>query len=57
MFVTVSILVVYLLKGIGAYFSSYLMEGLGHRVVLDHQLQGTCICADAPGVESVVTAR
>ncbi len=33
-FVTVSILVVYLLKGIGAYFSSYLMEGLGHRVVM-----------------------
>ena len=32
--VTVSILVVYLLKGIGAYFSSYLMEGLGHRVVM-----------------------
>ena len=24
----------YLLKGIGAYFSSYLMEGLGHRVVM-----------------------
>ncbi len=33
-FVTVSILVVYLFKGIGAYFSSYLMEGLGHRVVM-----------------------
>src|SRR5688500_7804096 len=33
-FVTVAILVVYLLKGIGAYFSSYLMEGLGHRVVM-----------------------
>ena len=25
---------VYLLKGLGAYFSSYLMEGLGHRVVM-----------------------
>ena len=24
----------YLLKGLGAYFSSYLMEGLGHRVVM-----------------------
>ena len=33
-FVTVAILVVYLLKGIGAYFSTYLMEGLGHRVVM-----------------------
>ncbi len=33
-FVTVAILVVYLFKGIGAYFSSYLMEGLGHRVVM-----------------------
>ena len=32
--VTVSILVIYLLKGLGAYFSSYLMEGLGHRVVM-----------------------
>ena len=32
--VTVSILVIYLLKGIGSYFSSYLMEGLGHRVVM-----------------------
>ena len=32
-FVTSAILVVYLLKGLGAYFSSYLMEGLGHRVV------------------------
>jgi hypothetical protein len=35
--------------------------GLGRRdglaTVLDHQLQGTCICADPPGVESVVTAR
>jgi len=32
--VTASILVIYLLKGIGSYFSSYLMEGLGHRVVM-----------------------
>ncbi len=32
--VTASILVVYFLKGIGSYFSSYLMEGLGHRVVM-----------------------
>jgi subfamily B ATP-binding cassette protein MsbA len=32
--VTASILVIYLLKGLGAYFSSYLMEGLGHRVVM-----------------------
>ena len=32
--VTVSILVIYLLKGLGGYFSSYLMEGLGHRVVM-----------------------
>ena len=32
--VTVSILIVYLLKGLGSYFSSYLMEGLGHRVVM-----------------------
>lgn len=32
--VTASILVIYLAKGIGAYFSSYLMEGLGHRVVM-----------------------
>lgn len=33
-FVVTAILVVYLVKGIGAYFSSYLMEGLGHRVVM-----------------------
>jgi subfamily B ATP-binding cassette protein MsbA len=33
-FVTVAILVIYLLKGVGGYFSSYLMEGLGHRVVM-----------------------
>jgi subfamily B ATP-binding cassette protein MsbA len=33
-FVISAILIVYLLKGIGAYFSSYLMEGLGHRVVM-----------------------
>jgi subfamily B ATP-binding cassette protein MsbA len=32
--IAVAILVVYLLKGLGAYFSSYLMEGLGHRVVM-----------------------
>ncbi|HEX7283624.1 MAG TPA: ABC transporter transmembrane domain-containing protein [Vicinamibacterales bacterium] len=32
--VTASILVIYLLKGLGSYFSSYLMEGLGHRVVM-----------------------
>ncbi len=32
--ITAAILVVYLLKGIGSYFSSYLMEGLGHRVVM-----------------------
>src|ERR687898_2068221 len=32
--VTVAILAVYLLKGLGAYFSSTLMEGLGHRVVM-----------------------
>jgi subfamily B ATP-binding cassette protein MsbA len=33
-FVTAAILVIYFLKGIGSYFSSYLMEGLGHRVVM-----------------------
>jgi ABC-type multidrug transport system fused ATPase/permease subunit len=33
-FIAGAILVVYLLKGLGAYFSSYLMEGLGHRVVM-----------------------
>jgi subfamily B ATP-binding cassette protein MsbA len=32
--VTASILIIYLLKGLGSYFSSYLMEGLGHRVVM-----------------------
>lgn len=32
--IAVAILVAYLLKGLGAYFSSYLMEGLGHRVVM-----------------------
>ena len=34
MLVTISILAIYLLKGLGGYFSSYLMEGLGHRVVM-----------------------
>jgi subfamily B ATP-binding cassette protein MsbA len=33
-FIAQAILVVYLVKGVGAYFSSYLMEGLGHRVVM-----------------------
>ena len=33
-FIAVAIVVVYLVKGLGAYFSSYLMEGLGHRVVM-----------------------
>lgn len=33
-FIATAILIVYLVKGIGAYFSSYLMEGLGHRVVM-----------------------
>ena len=32
--VTVAIVVLYFLKGLGSYFSSYLMEGLGHRVVM-----------------------
>ena len=32
--ITAAILVVYLMKGLGSYFSSYLMEGLGHRVVM-----------------------
>src|SRR5688572_29723458 len=32
--VTASLLAIYLLKGLGGYFSSYLMEGLGHRVVM-----------------------
>ena len=33
-FVASMILLTYFLKGIGAYFSSYLMDDLGHRVVL-----------------------
>src|SRR3954447_22258359 len=33
-FITGAILVTYFLKGLGAYFSSNLMEGLGHRVVM-----------------------
>lgn len=33
-FVSGAILVVYFLKGLSGYFSSYLMEGLGHRVVM-----------------------
>ena len=33
-YLAAAILAVYLLKGLGAYFSSYLMEGLGHRVVM-----------------------
>jgi len=32
--VTSAILLTYFLKGVGAYFSSYLMDDLGHRVVL-----------------------
>src|SRR5215203_6190689 len=32
--IAATILTVYLLKGLGAYFSSTLMEGLGHRVVM-----------------------
>ncbi|MDP2319448.1 MAG: lipid A export permease/ATP-binding protein MsbA [Acidobacteriota bacterium] len=32
--ITAAILLVYLLKGLGSYFSTYLMEGLGHRVVM-----------------------
>jgi len=32
--ISAAIIAVYLLKGVGAYFSSYLMEGLGHRVVM-----------------------
>src|SRR5690349_13376322 len=32
--IAAAILAVYLVKGVGAYFSSYLMEGLGHRVVM-----------------------
>src|SRR3569832_451199 len=33
-FIATAILVAYLLKGLAAYFSSNLMEGLGHRVVM-----------------------
>ncbi|HUQ88492.1 MAG TPA: ABC transporter transmembrane domain-containing protein [Vicinamibacterales bacterium] len=33
-FVALAIIVVYFVKGTGSYFSSYLMEGLGHRVVM-----------------------
>jgi ATP-binding cassette, subfamily B, bacterial MsbA len=33
-FVASAILLAYFLKGVGAYFSSYLMDDLGHRVVL-----------------------
>jgi subfamily B ATP-binding cassette protein MsbA len=33
-FVIVAIVVVYFFKGLGAYFSSYLMDDLGHRVVM-----------------------
>ncbi|MFP5379602.1 MAG: ABC transporter ATP-binding protein [Vicinamibacteria bacterium] len=33
-FVASLILITYFLKGVGAYFSSYLMDDLGHRVVL-----------------------
>ena len=33
-FVAVAIVVAYFFKGIGAYFSSYLMDDLGHRVVM-----------------------
>ena len=33
-FVIVAIVVVYFFKGIGGYFSSYLMDDLGHRVVM-----------------------
>ena len=32
--ITAAILAVYFLKGLGGYFSGYLMEGLGHRVVM-----------------------
>ena len=32
--ITTALLIIYLLKGLGSYFSSYLMEGLGHRVVM-----------------------
>jgi ATP-binding cassette, subfamily B, bacterial MsbA len=33
-FVAGAIVVAYLFKGLGAYFSSYLMDDLGHRVVM-----------------------
>jgi subfamily B ATP-binding cassette protein MsbA len=33
-FVAIAIVVVYFFKGLGAYFSSYLMDDLGHRVVM-----------------------
>ena len=33
-FVIVTIVVVYFFKGLGGYFSSYLMDDLGHRVVM-----------------------
>ena len=33
-FVVVAIVVIYFFKGIGGYFSSYLMDDLGHRVVM-----------------------
>ena len=33
-FVTATLLIAYLLKGVGAYFSSYLMDDIGQRVVL-----------------------
>ena len=33
--ITGAIIGVYFLKGLGGYFSSYLMEGLGHRVVME----------------------
>lgn len=37
-FVTTTLLVAYVLKGVGAYFSSYLMDDIGQRVVL--QIRG-----------------
>ncbi len=33
-FVAVAILIAYFFKGVGGYFSSYLMDDLGHRVVM-----------------------
>jgi subfamily B ATP-binding cassette protein MsbA len=33
-FVAVAIIIAYFFKGLGAYFSSYLMDDLGHRVVM-----------------------